>query len=194
MHLRKWLILKILNLTIKVMNEFRREVLKVDKPRKSKETKTLNNYQIYSNIIKKNPYLSYIDKYKFVKIIRKVNQLLAEELLKYGCLQLPLKLGKLIISVYESKILYIDKNLIRTTHVNWDKTLDLWENNDKAKEKKTLVRDLPQNIYRVRWIREGVKNTRCYTFKTCRSLKLKLKEKINKEGVPAYEYGVCINK
>lgn len=98
-------------------------------------------------------------------------------------------MGIIRITSLKSEIYIKDDKLKRTTVVNWGKTLRLWHENEKARAKKSLVRDVPQTIYSIKWYwRElGFKNQQYYKFLPCRALKLKLKDIINSKGVPSYE-------
>lgn len=173
-------------------NDFRADVLKLTKPKRFKPTKTLYSKHIIRSIRKKYEKSHIVPEDIYSQLIRRVNELLLDELFTRGSLRLPHHMGVIRIIVRKSSVYIEDGKLMRTTTVNWKETLKLWYENPKARDKKSLVRDVPQNVYRIRWnwVKTGFRNQQYYTFKPCRALKLKLKDIINTKGVPSYERSI----
>lgn len=93
----------------------------------------------------------------FYKLIRRVNQLLADELVENHSLELPYRMGELKI-YYEPTKSYIKDGKVKTNRVvDWDETLKLWYEDDQMrKEKRLIYRDLPSKI-RFRYDRSKAK-------------------------------------
>lgn len=89
----------------------------------------------------------------FYDLVRQVNQILAEELIEKGKVDLPHKMGTLEFQKVPRQI-YQDKNGNYKTNqkIDWSKTFELWYEDDEAYKNKTLVRfdrdDLTKFHYR----------------------------------------------
>lgn len=176
--------------------EFRARVLKISSPRNSKSTHTYVSKEIIRNIRKQYAKAKVVDEDTYSKIIRRINELLIEELFNTAKISLPYNMGDIALYSKDGKIYEDNGKLVRTMPVKWSESLKLWYTNPKALEKKVLIRDLPQRIYKIRHIckQVGFKNQQYYTFKPCRDLKLKLKKLLeNNINVPAYEHGIYYN-
>ena len=176
--------------------EFRAGILKVTCPRRTKPTSTLTSKIIIRSIRNKYPKSKVVSEDTYSKIIRRINELLIEELLQGQIINLPYNMGNIILTSKQSKVFMKNGKLVRTAPINWEETLKLWYENSKAFNKKIRVRNLPSTIYRIRYCKSRVsfKNQQYYRFIPCRTLKLKLKELLNNNiGVPAYEYGIHFN-
>lgn len=176
--------------------DFRARVLKLSSPRTSKSTRTYVSKEIIRSVRKKYPKSKIVDEDTYSKIIRRINELLIEELFKTAKITLPYNMGYIMLYSNEGKIYEQDGKLVRTMPVNWDNTLQLWHDNSKAFEKRTLLRDLPHRVYRVKYVtrKVGFKNQQYYIFKPCRELKTKLKNLLNNNiDIPSYEHGIYYN-
>lgn len=171
-------------------NEFRAEILKLSKPKRFKTTKTLHSKYIIRSVRKQYKESRILPEDTYSQLIRRIHELLIQELFENGSLKLPYRMGTVHITSLESKTYIVDGELIRTTPVNWKDTLKLWYSNEKARAKKVLLRDTPHIVYTIKWSRSrvGFKNQQYYKFLPCRALKLKLKEVVNTKGVPSYEH------
>jgi len=177
-------------------NEFRARVLKLSSPRNSKPTRTYVSKDIIRAIRRSDPRAKIVDEDTYSKIIRRINELLVEELFRTAKITLPYNMGEIYLCCNTGKIYEHEGKLVRTMPINWDSTLRLWHSNAKASEKKTLLRDLPKKVYRIRYSHNkvGFKNQQYYVFKPCRDIKLKLKNLLeNNINIPAYEHGVYYN-
>lgn len=177
-------------------SKFRADILKIASPRHTKPTSTLTSKMIIRSIRKTYSESRIVSEDTYSKIIRRINELLIEELFKGQIITLPYNMGNIILTSKMSKIFMSNGKLVRTAPINWSETLKLWYNNSKAYNNKTKVRDLPTTIYRFRYTKSkiGFRNQQYYKFIPCRTLKLKLKELLNNNiGVPAYEYGIHFN-
>ena len=110
------------------MDNFRKEVLKVNKSRKHTVSGSLGVYDAYK-YIRKNKWFDIgrpLSEHEFYIIIRQVNNLLVEELINGNDVELPHKLGKLELRKFEKRVSFINGVLYTNLPIDWDKTLKLW--------------------------------------------------------------------
>ena len=111
-----------------------------------------------------------------------------EELLKRGRdllingkdFKFPGRFGMLEIRKRERKVKIVDGKLKVNLPINWNETLKLWYSDEKAKQKRTLVRcDVP-SIFGVNYNKRNAlyKNKAFIEFRTNREFKLLLKKEI----------------
>lgn len=176
--------------------EFRARILKVSSPRHSKDTKTFNSKSLIRKIRKENSEAKCLSEDDYSRMIRRINELLIEDLFKGYPIELPYNMGSIAIYSRMGKIYKKEGKLIRTMPINWDSTLKLWHQDAKSAEKAIVLRDLPSKVYRIKYTpkRVGYKNQQYYKFIPCRTLKRQLMELLtNNIDVPAYEHGVYID-
>lgn len=174
------------------MDNFRRTVLKVDQPRKHEVSGSLGVYDAYK-YIRKNKWFDIgrpLKEHEFYTIIRAINNLLAEELLKGNDLDLPHRLGKIELRKYEGRIFYKNGDLHTNLPIDWDSTLKLWAEDKESYNNKLLVRLEEKEIFKVFYNKSkaNYNNKSFYEFEVNRDLKRRLKQKI-KEGLDAFTYG-----
>lgn len=174
------------------MDNFRRTVLKVDQPRKHEVSGSLGVYDAYK-YIRKNKWFDIgrpLKEHEFYTIIREINNLLAEELLKGNDLDLPHRLGKIELRKYEGRIFYKNGDLHTNLPIDWDSTLKLWAEDKESYNNKLLVRLEEKEIFKVFYNKSkaNYNNKSFYEFEVNRDLKRRLKQKI-KEGLDAFTYG-----
>lgn len=108
-------------------------------------------YKFYRKNREKGPRWS-ITEGEYYALIRQVNQILATELIEKGRLELPFKMGlveyrKVPRTVYQDK----DGHYKSNVKINWDKTFELWYNDEQAYKDKTIVKydteDIAKNLY-----------------------------------------------
>ena len=116
------------------MDEFRRKILKVDRPRKHKINNSLGVYDCYKTI-RKNKWLGIgkpISEHDFYSIIRTVNNYLADLLSKGHDINLPCQMGRLEIRKYDAKITLQEGKIVTNLPIDWDRTLKLWSEDEEA--------------------------------------------------------------
>lgn len=175
------------------MEDFRREILKVDKPRKHEVSNSLGVYDAYK-YIRKNKWFDIgrpLLEHEFYTIIRTINNLLAEELLKGNDIELPCKLGKLELRKYERRISFNKGVLSTNLPIDWDKTLKLWAEDKEAYNNKLLVRVDEMEIFKVVYNKSkaNYNNKSFYEFSINRDLKRGLKQRIKEGLLDAFTYG-----
>lgn len=142
---------------------------------------------------KKNPFI--VDKKKYVAVIEDYHKLLREEIVTNRFdFELPYDLGMLGVRKFKPK-LGIDDNgkLINKLPVNPRATVELWNKNPEAKEKKVLVRYTNKHtngyVFTIHFFKKykaKFKNKTLYSFETVRDFKQQLKKKAELGIIDAY--------
>ncbi len=173
------------------MDNFRREILKINGPRKHEVRNSNGVYQAYK-YIRKNKWFNIgrpLTEHEFYTIIRQVNNLLAEELLRGQDIVLPHRLGRIELRKYDSKISIKNGILKDNLPIDWDKTLKLWSEDEEAYKERALVKMEEKEIFKVYYNRRSAnyKNKSYYEFEVNRDLKRRLKQRIKNRVVDAFK-------
>lgn len=174
------------------MDDFRKKVLKLDKPRQHKVNNSLGVYDAYK-WIRKNKWLDIgrpITEHEFYTIIRQVNNLLVENFLKGRDIVLPHRLGTIELRKYETKMSFNNGKLHTNLPIDWDRTLKLWAEDEEAyKEKKMLVKVKEKEIFKVFYNKgkANYNNKSFYEFEVNRDLKRRLKQRIKDGLIDAFK-------
>lgn len=127
---------------------------------------------------------------EYYAIIRRTGQLIAEKLAKGQYIDLPYSMGRLTIRKFNSKIKLEDGKVITNLPVDWNRTLELWYDDEQSRNEKRLVRCEGLLRYNLIYIRilAAYKNKAYYEFKFNRFLKKKLKDNIRNGEVHALNF------
>ena len=172
------------------MDEFRRKVLKVDHSRNHKVKNSIGVYDIYKHI-RKNKWYDIgqpITEHQFYTIIREVNNVLADNLLKGNDIVFPNKMGRLEVRKFEPIIRFDDNKLTVRLPIDWDRTLKLWSEDEEAYKERTLVKMEEKEIFKVCYnkTRADFPNKGFYQLQINRDLKTALKKKIKLGNFDAF--------
>lgn len=172
------------------MDEFRRKVLKVDHSRNHKVKNSIGVYDIYKHI-RKNKWYDIgqpITEHQFYTIIRQVNNVLADNLLKGNDIVFPNKMGRLEVRKFEPIIRFDDNKLTVRLPIDWDRTLKLWSEDEEAYKERTLIKVEEKEIFSVFYnrTRANYKNKSFYEFRPNRQLKLTIKKRIKAGKLDAF--------
>ena len=172
------------------MDEFRRKVLKVDHSRNHKVKNSIGVYDIYKHI-RKNKWYDIgqpITEHQFYTIIRQVNNVLADNLLKGNDIVFPNKMGRLEVRKFEPIIRFDDNKLTVRLPIDWDRTLKLWSEDEEAYKERTLVKMEEKEIFKVCYnkTRANFQNKGFYQLQINRDLKIALKKKIKLGNFDAF--------
>lgn len=172
------------------MDEFRRKVLKVDYSRNHKVKNSIGVYDIYKHI-RKNKWYDIgqpITEHQFYTIIRQVNNVLADNLLKGNDIVFPNKMGRLEVRKFEPIIRFDDNKLTVRLPIDWDRTLKLWSEDEEAYKERTLVKMEEKEIFKVCYnkTRADFPNKGFYQLQINRDLKIALKKKIKLGNFDAF--------
>ena len=171
--------------------DFRKEILKLNKPRKQVITNSLGVYDAY-RWIRKNNWLNIgqrITTKQFYLIIREINKALVQSFLEGHDIKFPYSMGKLMLVKRKSKLYYKDDLLINNHRVDWNETLNLWNEDKESYESKKLVRGLEDSIFYIIYVKKNAtyKNKTYFKFRPMRSFKLLLKDKIKNKEIDALQ-------
>ena len=169
------------------MDNFRREVLKVNKSRVHKVKNSLGVYDAYK-WLRKNKWLDMepISEHDFYAIIRAVNKAIAKSFLHLGSINLPLRMGEIILRKYHPSITLQDGKIKTNLPVDWDSTLQLWSEDKESYKKRTLIRLEEKEVFKVLYDKSKAlyNNKSFYTLELNRDIKLSLKKQL-KNGLLA---------
>lgn len=174
------------------MDEFRRRILKVNGPRKHKINNSFGVYNAYK-LIRKNKWFDIgrpVSEHDFYSIIRTVNNLLANFLSKGHDVNLPCQMGRLEIRKYDAKITLQEGKIVTNLPIDWDRTLKLWSEDEKAYKERTLIKMEEKEIFSIYYNRTKAKygNKSFFQFSPNRQLKKTLKRNIKSNNLDAFSY------
>jgi len=164
-------------------DEFRKSIKKVSESRNYKITNSVNTISGLSLYRKNRPKKSIfaISDAEYLKIIREMNLLLVENLIKDRTFQLPNGMGSIDIVKVSTKT-YFDKNdkLVSTKPIDMNATLKLWHEDEESYISKRIVRFDNDYVFRIKYNKKKISchNLYYYGIKFGRHLKSKLKETI----------------
>lgn len=172
-------------------NDFRKQMLKVSEPRKHKVKGSLGVYDAYK-WIRKNKWLNIgrpLKESEFYKIIRGINELLAEELILGNDVNLPKRMGRLEIRKHEATFKFANNEVKTNLPIDWDRTLKLWYENEEAYNQKTLIKVEEIEIFRVYYNKSlaNFNNKSFYRFNINRDIKVRLKQQIKNKAIDAFK-------
>ena len=171
------------------MDNFRREVLKVNKSRVHKVKNSLGVYDAYK-WLRKNKWLGMepISEHDFYAIIRAVNKALAKSFLHLGSIKLPLRMGEIILRKYHPSITSQDGKIKTNLPVDWDSTLQLWSEDKESYKKRTLIRLEEKEVFKVLYDKSKAlyNNKSFYTLELNRDIKLSLKKQLKNGLLDAF--------
>lgn len=164
------------------LQEYRKEVLKVDKPRKTSISNSWGVYDAFKYYRKNKPkdkkYI--LSESQYFAIVRRVNLLLAEELLNQKDIVFPYSMGRLEVRKSIPKA-YIENGKIKSTYpIDWDGTIRLWYEDQESRKKKTLLKKKEKAVFRIVYNKSKAfyTNKNYFEFKVNRPLKLALRDVI----------------
>lgn len=172
------------------MDDFRKEVLKVDQPRKHKIRNSLGIYDSYK-WVRKNKWLDIgkpVTEHDFYSVVRQINNLLVDNILSGNDIVLPHRMGTIELRKYNNKISIKDGKLIANLPIDWDRTLKLWSEDEEAYKERALVKMEEKETFRVFYNKKNAnyRNKSFYAFEPNRDLKKRLRQKIKDKLIDAF--------
>ena len=172
-------------------NEFRKKILKVDGPRKHKVNNSFGVYDVYKSL-RKNKWCDLprpVTEHEFYTIIRQVNNMLAENILNGEDVVFPHRMGRLELRKKEAYIGFKDGKLVTNLPIDWDKTLELWANDEEAYKERLLIKMEEKDIFKVHYSKKNAlyENKSFYSFVINRDIKRGLKPKIKNRLIDAFK-------
>ena len=173
------------------MDEFRRQVLKVDRPRVHKVNNSYGVYDVYK-YIRKNKWFDIgqsVTEHQFYSIIRRMNNLLADALIHGHDIKLPCRMGTIEVRKYDARISIKDGKIKTNLPIDWDRTLKLWSEDEEAYKKRTLIKMEEKEIFKIYYnrIKADYNNKSLYEFAVNRDLKRRLKQRIKSGNFDAFK-------
>lgn len=171
-------------------SEFLKIVKNVCGPRTHKITNSYGVYDAYKYYrktkVRKSKYN--LNESDYFAVIREFNKNLIDVLLTGSEVPLPLNMGSLQVRKHECGVTLKDGEVKITYPIDWDKTLDLWYNDENARDRKILIHREVGEIFRVLYIKSKAKykNKTFYTFSVNREIKKLLKLSINNNQTDAF--------
>ena len=167
-----------------------------------KKVNSKRNHKIVNSYGSKDAFLYYRkirpqeDKYvltdcEYLKIIRLINNSLRDKLINGDDVVLPERMGRLEVRKKSPTTKFKNGKLITSRPVDWNATLKLWYEYPNLKNKKQLVRQEVDYIFKVYYNRNKAlyNNKSFYDFSTNRDIKLGLKKNIKTNKIDAFIYG-----
>lgn len=170
--------------------EFIKEIRKLNASRVHKVNKSVGVYQAYK-WIRKNKWLDIgrpLKEGEFYRIIRKINNILAEQLSLGKEIKLPLRMGTLEIRKRPVRISIVNGKLVTDLPINWDATLKLWYEDKEAFDNRTLVRLENEEVFKVYYNKKeaNYNNKSFYEFHPNRIIQRTLAKHIREGNIDAY--------
>ena len=172
------------------MDEFRRQVLKVNRPRVHKVNNSYGVYDIYK-YIRKNKWFDIgqsVTEHQFYSIIRRMNNLLADALIHGHDIKLPCRMGTIEVRKYDARISIKDGKIKTNLPIDWDRTLKLWSEDEEAYKERTLVKREEKETFKVFYNKRAAnyENKSFMQFEINRDLKRRLKQRIKSRAIDAF--------
>ena len=116
----------------------------------------------------------------FGHIIKTIHAYLQAQIIEGKDAMLPHKMGRLEVRKYTPELRIKDGKLVNRRCIDWNRTLNLWYEDEESYRDRTLVRIETPDIFRVYYNKACANYTNkfFYEFTPTRSFKLKLKERI----------------
>lgn len=171
-------------------SEFRKKILKLNKPRIHKIKNSYGVYDAYK-YIRKNKWFDIgkaLTEREFYSIIRAMNKTLGENLLIGEDIKLPHRMGRLEVRKMPTYFKIIDGKIKSNLPIDWDTTLKLWQKDEQAYKERTLVKNEEKEIFKIHYYKWSAtyKNKAFYQFETNRTLKLKIGQAIKNKTLDSF--------
>ena len=171
------------------MDDFRKEILKVNKSRVHKVNNSLGVYDAYK-WLRKNKWLDVgpISEHDYYTIIRTVNKALIKDFLQSGTIRLPERMGEIVLRKYPAKITLQNGKVKTNLPIDWDATLKLWHEDKEAYDEKILVRYENEAIFKILYNKSTAtyKNKSFYDFRPTRTIKKQISRLVKDNKLDAY--------
>lgn len=175
---------------IESLYEFKKRIKKVNHPKKYKVNNSLGIYDGYKYYRKNKPKSKeyVLTESQYFAITRKINLLLAEEIIQGHDVKLPHRMGSIELRKNSRSIKIGKDGKVRTNlPIDWNKTIELWYEDKEAHKNKTLVKVEEKEIFKIYYNRElaNYNNNSYYEFLFNKDLKIRLSQKIKEGSIDA---------
>lgn len=170
--------------------EYKKRTKRVDGPRIHKITGSLGVYQAYKYYRKNRPkekkYV--LTESQYFAIVRQINNLLADELSNGREILFPKRMGTIELRKYNTNIRFDEYGNLKTNlPIDWNKTLELWYNDEESRNNKTLLRQENKEVFKIYYNKYNANynNKSFYEFRCNKDLKQRLKQNIRYGAIDA---------
>lgn len=175
------------------LKEYKSNIKKVKCKRNSK---IKNSYGILDGFIyyrenKKAQNKPFLKKKEYFKITRMVNNLLREKFSNGEIdIVLPAHLGNIELRKYPVIKRIVDGKLVTNSRIDWNKTLELWYEDQEAFDNRTLIRTTSNVKFKIHYNKDKAQyiGKSYFDFSANRELKNMLKKNIRDNKIDAYTY------
>jgi hypothetical protein len=173
------------------MDDFRKAILKVNGPRVHKVRNSWGIYDAYK-YIRKNKWLDIgipLTEHQFYHIVRVINDSFADNLISGHDIIFPCKMGKLEVRKYDARITFNNGKVKTNLPIDWDRTLQLWSEDEETYKERTLIKMEEKEIFKVYYnrIKADYNNKSLYEFSVNRDLKRRLNKRIKSGNFDAFK-------
>lgn len=170
--------------------EFKKSIKRVSEHRERKVTNSYGGkdaYKWYRENISEDPKEA-VTLVQYLKIIRETNNRLREYIANGEDIKFPAEMGALELKKIKSYVGFKDGKLKTNLLIDWDKTLDLWAEDEESRLNKQLVRYVDKYRFKVIYNKEKAKyvNKSYYQFGVNRGLKMLLRNNIRDNKIDAF--------
>lgn len=123
----------------------------------------------------------------YLHIIRSVNNLIRDCIIKGEEIKLPEKMGKLELRKVNTSVKFVNGKLKTNLPIDWNSTVKLWYEDNQSYIEKRLIRQETKEVYRLYYNKycADYPNKTFFQFSTNRTIKKGLKDKINNNEIDA---------
>lgn len=176
-----------------VFDDFRKDVLKVCGKRQHSIKNSIGVRDAFKWCRKNKIFQTQknVTEKDFYKIIRTVNNIIAQEVINGNDVKLPQRMGQLEVRKYDTYVKLLDGKIKTNRGIDWNATLRLWFEDEDAKENKILLKVEDEEVFKIFYNKmiANYNNKSLYQFKPNRELVIAVK-KAGKDGlIDAYKIG-----
>lgn len=170
--------------------EFRSKVIRNKEGRKHRVTHSYGTKQAW-RWIKKNKWLDIgqpVSEKEFGLIIKAIHKSLKDQLLNCQDINLPYRMGRIELRKFNTWIGLKNGKILTNLPIDWNRTIELWFDDEEAYRSKTLIRREAKEGYKIRYDKNiaTYDNKTFYEFIPNRELKQELRTKIKNGEIDAF--------
>lgn len=175
-----------------MFNEFREHILKIKNKRNHSIKNSLGIRDAFKWCKKNNLFTVPLTEKDFYKIIRSINNAIADELIAGNDIKFPQRMGQLEIRKYSTYVKWEDDKIKTNRGVDWGATLKLWYEDEEAKNDKILIKVEDPEVYTLYYNRNtaNFNNKSLYQFKPHRRVTLAVRNAGKQGLIDAFKIGV----
>ena len=171
---------------------FRDKIKNITGERHHKITNSYGVYDMYKFYRKNKPLEKkyVLTESQYFTIIRRINELLSDDLIELGKAVFPHRMGDIEIRKYENKPrIDAEGNLVFNAPIDWDRTLKLWHDDVESYHNKVLIKIETTETFKVLYNKTTAiyNNKSFYQFTLNKNLKLRIRKRVRDGKLDAFE-------